>query len=283
MVRKAKKRMHQMPPLSFGDKLIYWSGFLLLFVSYFILMLGPVYWRYQIAFSDSEVVAALDHASILWLIVPWMTFFLMSFILWLQPYQNRIPIFGRRNFKYGPPAWPKIYPLFMKNKPYVWVSDRKKNGKKQTAVILLVVLLISFIPFPWSLYGRDCLLHNGSIVQYNMFNRQTHEFESGEISEVKVETYRYFTGKYTKTRHYGVRMIFETDSGKRYTFEDREFRRDHSSESLYWLDRMLTVKKRFDPAMIHYDETENLSLVIADKGLSQEETRMLYQLFAQNQ
>lgn len=278
MARKSKKRLHQMPPLSFADKLIYWAIFALLCVAYLVLLLGPLYLRHKIAFSDTAVIAAEDNASTGWLIVPWMTFFLMTFILWQQPYQKRIPIFGRRNFKYGPPTWPKIYPIFMKNKPLVWVSERKKKERKQIAVILLVVLLVSFIPFPWSLYGRDCLFYDGSIVQYNMFNGQTHEFSSGDIADIEIETFRYSTGRYNTNQHWGVQMVFKTDSGKKYTFEHRDFRSDTNAKTLYWLEGMLAVKKRYDPSIIHYDGLENLDRVIADRDLSQEEVQMLYQL-----
>lgn len=281
MARKAKKRLHQMPPLSFVDKLIYWTIIVLLCVAYFVLLLGPLYLRYQIAFSDAAVIAAGDHASIFWSMVPWMTFFLMTFILWLQPYQKRIPIFGRRNFKYGPPAWPKIYPLFMKNKPPVWVSERKKKERKQIAVILLVVLLVSFVPFPWCLYGRDCLRSDGSIVQYNMFNSQTHEFSAGDIADIEIETYRHSTGTRFKTRHWGIRMVFLTDSGREYAFEHKEFRKDQQADFVYWLEAMLRLKKRYDPSIIHYGGAENLDLFIADMNLSQEEAQMVYRLFGQ--
>ena len=270
-----------MPPLSFVDKLIYWTIIIVLCAAYFLLLLGPLYLRHKIAFSDAEVIAVEDHGSLLWLLVPWMTFFLMTFILWLEPYQKRIPIFGRKNFKYGPPAWPKIYPVFMKNKPYVWVSERKKKERKQIAVLLLVILLVSFIPFPWSLYGRDCLCYDGSIVQYNMFNRRTREFSSGDIADIEIETFRYSTGKYARTRHWGVGMVFTTDSGKKYIFEHRDFRSDTDSETCYWLERMLDVKNRYDPGMIHYDGLEDLERVIEDRNLNQEEIRMLYRLFGQ--
>ena len=187
--------MHKMPPLSFVDKTIYWFLFLLLCGAYIVLLFGPLYLRHRIAFADRSVAAVEDNISIFWLGVPWMTFFLMTFIPWMQAYQDRKPIFGKRNFKYGPPAWPKVYPLFMKNKPYVFESERKKKERKQIAIVLLVVLLISFIPLPWSLYGRDCLRHDGSIVQYNMFNKEVRNFSSEEITNVKIETYRYSTGK----------------------------------------------------------------------------------------
>ena len=281
MARKAKKRIHKMPPLSFVDKTIYWLLLLLLCVAYCVLLLGPLHWRHIIAFSDESVIAVEDNISTWWLGVPWMSFFLMTLILWVQPYQDRKPIFGRRNFKYGPPAWPKVYPLLMKNKPYVFVSERKRKEQKQIAIILLVVLLISFIPFPWSLYGRDCLKSNGSVVQYNMFNKQIHDFSSGEFEKIEIETYRYSRGKHHITRHWGVRMTFITESGKKYTFDHKEFRDDTQSETLYWLVAMTNIKKRYNPSIIHYEGVENLSYVVADKNLKEEETELLYQLFGQ--
>lgn len=268
-----------MPPLSFLDQFIYWTVFLVLCVLNFALLFGPFCLREQIAFADEIVIAKEDNASMFWLIVPWMTFFLMTFILWLKPYQNRRPIFGRRNFKYGPPAWPKIYPLFMRNKPYVFVSDRAKKDRKTAAFILLVVLLISFIPFPWALYGRDCLCSDGSIVQYSMFNGKTREFSSGQIDSVEIETYRSSTGKYIRREYWGVRLTLTTDSGKVYSFEQSEFRGSKQAEAPYWLTAMLRVKNRYDPGIITYSGLEHLEDVISDKGLLADEAELLYQLF----
>ena len=270
-----------MPPLSFVDKLIYWTIFLLLAGCYLVLIFGPLYLRDRIAFSEETVLAAEAHVSIMWLGVPWMTFFLMTFILWNQPYQDRKPIFGLKNFKYGPPAWPKVYPLFMKNKPYVWVSERKKKERKQIAVVLLVVLLLSFVPFPWGLYGRDCLLHDGGIVEYSMFNNRTEEFASGEIAQIQIETYRYSTGSRHRTTHWGVRMVFRTDSGETYIFDHRDFRNDTESEICYWLEAMLAVKGRYAPGIIRYDGLDKLNRVIADRNLNRSEEELLYLLFGQ--
>ncbi len=277
MARKAKKKLHKMPPLSFLDKMIYWVIFLVLCAAYVMLLFGPLQLRHRIAFADEAVIAAADHFSAFWLFIPWLTFFLMTFILWLQPYQNRTPIFGKKNFKYGPPAWPKVYPLFMKNKPPIWVSERKKKERKQIAIVLVIVLLVSFIPLPWSLYGRDCLRYDGSIVQYNMFNRQVEEFSPGDIEEVTVDLFRYDSGgKYHKTHHWGVRLKMRTDSGKRYSFDHRDFDNDGSRR---YLPEMGKVISRYDPEIIRYEDIENLEKFIAEKGLSEEETQLLYQLF----
>lgn len=277
MARKAKKKMHKMPPLSFLDKMIYWIIFLVLCAAYVALLFGPLQLRHRIAFSDEAVIAAADHFSTWWLGIPWLTFFLMTFILWLQPYQNRTPIFGKKNFKYGPPAWPKVYPLFMKNKPPVWVSERKKKERKQIAIVLVIVLLVSFIPLPWSLYGRDCLRYDGSIVQYNMFNQRVEEFSPGDIDEATIDLFRYDTGgKYHKTHHWGVRLALHTRSGKRYSFDHRDF--DNNGTRRY-LSQMVDVISRYDPGIIRYEDIENLDKFIAEKGLSQEEIQLLYQLY----
>ena len=239
MARKAKKRVHRMPPLSFLDKTIYWFGMLVLCALYCGLLLGTIILRKKIAFQDEMVVAREDNISFLWLLIPLMTFFLMTFITWQDLYQSRKPIFGLRNFKYGPPAWPKEYPLFMRNKPYVYVSEWEKKKRKQISILLLSVLLISFIPYPWSLYGRDCLYSDGSIVQYSMFNGKTNEYASSEIESVEVETYRHAVGRANTKKRWDVRMIFTTDSGKKYCFHYEEFRNDVPTDTRYWLVAML--------------------------------------------
>ena len=281
MAKKAKKRKLRMPPLSFVDKTIYWLSMLVLCALDLGLLAGTFVLRNKIAFRDEMVIASEDNISLLWFLIPWMTFFLMTFILWLLPYQSRKPIFGLRNFKYGPPEWPKEYPLFMKNKPTVYISERKQKERRQIALLLLVVLLISFIPYPWSLYGRDCLYSNGSIVQFNMFNGKTREFSSGEIGSIEIEAYRYTTGKYIKKEHWGVRMTFTTDSGKEYCFQHGEFCNDAPTHSPYWLTAMLQVKRRYDPGIITYSGEENLEKVVSDKNLTEAETQLLYELFGQ--
>lgn len=279
MARKAKKRIHKMPPLSFADKLIYWAIFIILCAFSVVLIFLPLFLRNKIAFADEMVLAKEDNISMIWMLVPWMTFFLLTFILWYIAYQDRKPIFGKRNFKYGPPAWPKVYPLFMKNKPYVWVSKKTIEDRKEIAVILLAILLISFIPFPWSLYGRDCLRSDGSIHQYNMFNSCVKDFSSGQIAEVEFETYDHRVGKNSVRRTWDVQVTLTTDSGKQYTFDYSEFRKSTKGQPPYWLTAMLRLKSRYNPEIITYTGQEGLENVISDNKLTDTEAQMLYQLF----
>lgn len=76
-------------------------------------------------------------------------------------------------------------------------------------------------------------------------------------------------------------MVFKTDSGKKYTFEHRDFQSDTNVETIYRLDWMRTVKERYDPGVIRYGGLENMDRVIVDRNLSQEQVQILYQLFDQ--
>lgn len=280
MAKKSKKRL-KMPPLSLPDKLIYWALLLVLIASYISLLAIPLWLRHRIAYADEMVIASEGSVSVLWLALPWMTFFLMTMIPWMDAYQSRRPIFGLRNFRYGPPNSPKVYPLFMKNKPCVYVSPRRKKNRRLIAVILLMVLFLSFIPLPWSLYGRTSLHSSGQIVQYSMFNRQIREFTAGDMADIRVETFRYSTGKYYRTTHWGVRLVFTTDSGRQYSFDHRDFREDGHAEVAGWLSAMVRLLGRYNPAVIHVEGIENLEQVIADRALSQQEAQLLYRLFGQ--
>lgn len=273
MPRKAKKKMHRMPPLSIVDEIIYWTVFVLLCAADIALLFGPLRLRNVIAFADDSVVAAVENISFLWLLVPWMTFFLMTFIGWLLLYEARRPIFGKRNFKYGPPGWPKVYPLFMKNKPHVFVSEREKKNRKRIAVFLVVVLLLSFIPLPWSFYGRTCLHSDGSITQYNMFDKQVEAYSAHQIEEVELETYRHKSGKHGPWR-WTVRMKIYTENGEKHTFRSLDFRGD-----AHWTGEMLAVKNRFNPGIICYEDDGKLKKVIEDQNLSPAEAKLLYELF----
>lgn len=270
-----------MPPLSFWDKMIYWIIMLVLCACYCFMLLGTIFLRSEIAFQDEMVVASEDNISFFWFLPPFLTFFLMTFITWYDLYHSRKPIFGLRNFKYGPPAWPKEYPLFMRSKPYVYVSERKKKERRGTALLLLVVLLVSFIPYPWSLYGRDVLYSDGSIVQYSMFNSKTHEYSSGKIASVEIEVFRNSTGKSNIIKRYDVQMTFTTDNGRKYCFTYGEFRGDVQTDTRYWLTTMLQIKKRYIPEIVTYTGVENLEKVVSDHKLTDAEREILYQLFDQ--
>ena len=278
MAKKAKKKRHKMPPLSFGDKLIYWTLGLLILAADVFLVLFPFQRWYRNAFYDETVSAAHMTGGLLWAFIPWFVFMISTFILWYSLYSKRLPIFGKRNFRYGPPAWPKIYPLFMKNKPYVWVSQRAVKQRRQTAIVLVSIVLLSFLFYPLSWSGRKCLHQNGSISKYNALNIQTREYDSGQIREVRFEAYVQHRRRSLDTIG-DVRVTLITEDGKRYVFDHDEFRGCSEYSGTDYLRAMVNIKSRYRPEIITYLGVSNLEKVILDNQLNADEQNMLYALF----
>jgi len=270
-----------MPPLSFVDKLIYQTGMILVCVGVFCPFFLVFILRRWIAFADPAVVAMRENASFLWVLVPTFVVIVAGIGIVSGPYSDRKPIFGLKNFKYGPPDWPAVYPLFMKNKPYVYVGEGARKLQKTYRKLLITVLLLSFIPFPLSLFGRDCLNTDGSIVQYNMLNIKAHEFVAEDISHVEFTTYKYHHGRYGVVDHWGVLIRLETSSGRKYSFRHSDFRNDPQTAGSNWLDAMNNLKECYVPDIIRYNGIEDIDKVIVDKKISPKRTEKLYQLFGQ--
>ena len=278
MARKAKKKTYMMPRLSVVDLIIYWILFLLMAFLWMSMVVGPLLLRRQISFADEMVVAVEERASYLWMIIPFFAIFIITFILWVTAYVSRQPIFGLRNFKYGPPAWPKVYPVFMKNKPYVWVSQNEKRSQKHKAYILAIVLLVSMIPLPLSICGRECLMADGSVRRYNSFNRIVDEHPAEQIENVVIAADLYSTGKYS-SYHWGVDMTLTTSNGQEYYFDHRSFHNSSEKENAFWLSEMLKLKSQYWNSVISYEDIQHIDKVIYDRHLTEQEAQMLYQLF----
>ncbi len=279
MGKKNKKKHHNMPKLSLLDRCIYWFIFLILCCLWALVAALPYVMFDSIALSDGAVAAGHQRATVLWVLVPWMTFFLMTFILWQMPYSERRPLFGIRGYQYGPPRTPKIYPVFRKGNPKVWISDRQKQNRKRLALGLMILLLVSFIPYPWAFYGRDSLYYDGSVRQYNIFNVEKVHYSSGEVASVEFRGITYTTGgRYSHTRHWSVQVILTAYSGKEYVFNANDFR-DSQGEVESWLTEMIALKQRYDPSIISFSGKEKLNKVVLDQNLNEAEQKLLMELF----
>ena len=272
-----------MPPLSVLDHVLYWLAFLVLCFVWFGLIIGFFMLRKAIAFGDLETLAYHEHASMLWAFLPWFVIFLGTFSPWVMAYEGRRPIFGLKDWKYGQPGYPPVYPLFAKNKHSK--LKRKHHGEKSlktvapALILVLALLVVCAIPALLSIFGRNCLQKDGTIVEYSVFNTVKREFSPQQLQEVRIEAFRYSTGRYGQNKHWGVRMVYATEQGKTYTFDHRDFRKESSSELSYWLVAMMALKDRYDPAIVQYEGIENLQAVIMDRGLSKAEQGLLRQLF----
>lgn len=276
MATKARKRVHPMPKLGWKDQIVYWIAMILTggfsILGGYIVLLTQDY----IAFSDPAVIARTKGQGNLYFI--WLLLWcLVVFILILAGlYRRRIPIWGRSDIKYGPPAYPRVYPIFTKNKPKHWVSPKELHRKKRMQFIVAVLLIISFfvcaVLFPLSFYGRAVLCNDGSITVYNAHNQEIHHYLKNEILSVELDTY------YSSSRRGGrwhIHFKIRTTDSKSYNFAAHSF----DGTDIQQLQTMLYVKDRLFKDLILISGTENLQKVVWDQYSRTEEKALLYQLF----
>ena len=114
---KAKKKVHPMPKLGFADQMIYALGYLLIFAVLVGLFWFRFYWIEDRMMAQPGAVAYEARGSSYWYFPFYLSLMFSLFIPWYGLHQKRYPFFGKRGVKYGPPAYPRTFPLFMKNKP----------------------------------------------------------------------------------------------------------------------------------------------------------------------
>lgn len=272
MPRKAKKYVHPMPPLSMLDKVIYLSATWLLTITGITFLFSGFWVPEILAFRDSEVIAYATNSQ------PWtmlFSFLLLFFALWihLDLYRARLPLFGRKNFRYGPPAWPRTYPLLMKNRPKQQRTPRQRMIRKRVSIAVIVISLVCSITIPWGLCQRDCLNSNGSLTAYNIWGAKKGNYASGQIESVEFEAY-YTRRRKSSRKKYHVQMIITTYDGEKFSFTCFNFKNDEN-----WVNVMLQLKARYNPEIIRYSGTEYLQNVIDYRELTAEEAQLLYQLF----
>ena len=276
MAKKAKKKLHPMPKLGFRAQLIYITAMILTMGGALAVMILQMILQDRIAFSDPEVVAyraGRGYGNMMFLFF-WL--FFAGIIILAGPYQSRLPIFGIRGFKYGPPAYPRIYPLLMKNKPKSWVSPKKqaaqRKGRKIAAAFLLATLVFSIAMFPRSLYGREVLMQDGTITIYSPSNREAEHYKFSDVESVTLETYKYTPSK--SLPQWSIRMVIHTRDGEDFYFTCGSFRGKYPEA----LTLMMEMKARYG-GLVTIEGTDNLGKSAIDMNLNPEERALLYALF----
>lgn len=229
-----------------------------------------------IAFSDPQVIAKTvgeGNMHCVWLMLWSMVVFVL---IYAGPYQNRLPVFGRTDIKYGPPAYPRVFPVLMKNKPQYWVSPRTAQKKKQARIIVAILLAVTFFisaaVFPLSLHGRAVLNEDGTITVYDAKNREIHHYTYDEVTSVELGTYQ-SSGRYSGSWH--IHFVIYTSDSKTYNFAAHTF----SGTDLQQLQTMLHVKETLYGNQCLISGTENLRKVIQDQYHQADERALVYQLF----
>ena len=277
-MRKAKKRVHPMPKLGWQDLLLYWTGFLCTGGGAVAAIVMPLRTRFDIAFESPDVIAtsALE-GSVHFL---WLTLWLITMgCLIAVPYRKRYPVFGRKNLKYGPPAYPRVFPLLMKDKPQYWVSEKKAAFRRKAirigSAVMTIWLFIGIILYPNTLYHRADLYGNGTIAVHNGSNE--HEYSCGygdvEFVQFRVSSRRRSRRSFGRRCWY-IEFVAVLRDGQQIRFENSEFRGDW----MELLEAMRSLKQRYATKMAIVG-ADNVQKVVDYHGLNEHEAALLYELF----
>ena len=275
-MRKAKKDVHPMPELAFWDHCIY----IFLIIVFLALGVGLLFVTFKIrdmiAMQDPLVIAVEDPVSLLWCIPAVFCVMIIPFAFLATCYKERRPIFGRRNFRYGPPTYPRIYPLFAKKKPKEKVSQYVRKYRRFTAMALLAVFLVCLLLLPLSFYGRKCLRSDASVNVYNMYNAETKHYTKADVKKVVFDTYR--AG--SKGSYWSVQVILTMENGKSYYFGVPDFVDGASGGNYHWLSEMTKIKEAFPSEQVYYSGENKINAVIARYEMNQEEAALFQRLFS---
>ena len=276
MARKKKKKL-KMPPLSALDSCIYYLGMALCVILGLSLSLFVTLLTKRIGLADPDVIAVDERATVLLGIFPYIAFLLLLLCPLGTAYSKRMPIFGKKGIQYGPPKYPKVYPLFMREKPPVWVSDRKKESRKTFAIFYVLLVILCLLPIPAGVFGRSCLMENGDVAVYNFLNQEKDRYHVGDIKELCF----YPADLHPRSRGYSYDLnakITMTD-GKTFYFDAADFRNSRNSDPASWLLYMLDMKEKVIPERITYKDSHLLSEVADTYNLTTEEAKLMDQLF----
>ncbi len=275
MATKARKRVHPMPKLGWQDRLLYTVWIAGSVIGILASVWLPLFFRRKIPGGDARILSCVPgdgFGNFLWLFA-WLLIF--TPLLILVPCKNRIPVFGNAKVRYGPPAYPRVYPLLMKNKPTHRPGTReisKKRVNKIGSVILLAGLVVSLLMYPMCLWGRSELHRSGSVAVYNRFNRQTAAYSPKDVERVRLHVVREGGRQGTTQWEPYMTLCFTDGNSRNFPVEDFG---ETWSEALQEA-QALTV---FWSGILHIEDEDQLQKAAITQHMTVEEEEQLYRLF----
>lgn len=264
-----------MPSLGALDRCIYGFGIAVTGTGSMGFLLLGVWLAQKKAFADPQVVAANCGIGGALLSV-WC--FVMFMVL-LNGAGRERPIFGRKDITYGPPKYPEIYPLMMKNAPDTWKSPTVAANRRTNRKILLGIavgtLVFALVMFPGGVNRRNVLFEDGTAAEYNGRNQETDHRELSETVELRILTDGQRRAKSRRTVWtVEIHIVYED---RFYSFHANDFQGSWEDILNAMLDLKADFIRRGIPVVIGgADKLEN---VIDDKNLTAENVRLLYRLF----
>jgi hypothetical protein len=277
--KKHKKKRGRMPPLSFFDKAIYWSGLVLLFC----MGLGSAFLieftTDAIAFRDATVIAYNNDLSI-YLVLPAVLYgFISAMIYLLCALDNKQPLFGNRGVRYGQDPWDKeCFPLFDPRRKMVPVKESEQAFRRKYRRLWAVGMILCLMLVPLGLFGRDCLTENHSIVSYNGLNVKASEtYTEDDFSELTIRaehvSQRYGSG------YWKYEIKIEMIDGTSFRFSNRDFDVNLPDAKERILKKMLEIKALFPAESVKIVGADKLEKVVDYLNLNEEQVEMLRELF----
>ena len=264
------------PPLSILDKSIYILIIVLsalLFISLYILFR---FLKIDLASKDADTVAYSFIASELFSL-PFLLYFEISLIVANAVlFSKKIPIFGNRKIEYGTFPWDKnIYPLFDKRRKLVYVNPSTKKFRKTLVSIWCIVLCVTMLFVPISIFGRDCLQSDNSIVFYDVFGRRSEKtYATSDYSTLEIGARFVPQGKGV-TGYWDFSIKIKMTDGKNIMYSGKDFFGDTTSI----IKKMIEIKKLFPSYKITISGKNNLQKVEKEYKMNEKEIKLLEELF----
>ncbi len=276
MPRKAKKKVHPMPKLGFWDGLVYWALMIVGYGGSVVCIFAPLVQRKLLTEANPNALACdMEVAEILFGFMLALWLLVMAILVTKGLYLPRIPIFGRSDIQYGPPAYPRIYPVLMKNKPIHWESQftirKRRRNRRILAGVLAATLIFSAAVFPLSLNSRYELLRDGTVMAYDNRNRSTH-YDLEELESVRLYV-TLSSGKSQHRRWYPYLGLWLRD-GTHCVFSVKTMGNG-------WTDALLNARtlKEYYGDLLVIEAGQKLESVAIDNHLSAAQRQLLYELF----
>jgi len=281
MGKKTKRKdnkPHLRPPLTFLDKSIYFLGIIFSFLGTLLLVFCFSDVQNMIAFNKPGTVAYTSNASTLF-IFPLVLFLEGSaLVVFISGWESKKPIFGSKKYKYGEyPFREDCIPLFRRKKYNLKKPPWEKKFQRQITMVWCIGLFLCACLIPFSLFGRNALYQDNCIEMINMVNQTSETYTSDDFAHLTIKT-KYVSG-YRTADYWKYEIIIEMKDGKAFSFSNRDFDWRVSGSKDNCLDKMLEVKKIFNPDSITIKGANNIGEVSEFLGFDEQQNAKLKLLF----
>ncbi len=263
-----------MPTLSKTDKRLYYILEIVVCLLYAAAVISSVALWNKLFFSDTEVIATSMRFTFLFT-TPFIIYMAISIVAPIfEARQKRKPIFGRKDVRYGQGALPPIYPVFYKDKPPM--TDKRKKELKSSFFLWLGGFLLTVFIAGFGIFGRWVLTEDFTTNKYSVMNNCIESISLDSCQELRFATGSTpGVGRYKIDRHFFY-VAFVTAEGEEILFTHDDFRSNTDA-----LREMLRLKEEAPEDKVTIEIYEDLDTIIEYNAFTDDEAKMLNELFEQ--